>query len=89
MVVEWNHSAGRIRKMDFFFFFTGVPKKLPQDFRILKNCFFFHYYFKITKMTEREKLVPFLLFLLQEAYYVVFPTSFFLFYQNNVHMLQL
>ena len=38
-------------------------------------------------MTEREKLVPFLLFLLQEAYYVVFPTSFFLFYQNNVHML--
>ena len=29
--------------MDFFFFFTGVPKKLRQDFRILKNCFFFHY----------------------------------------------
>ena len=30
---EWNHSAGRIRNMDFFFFFTGVPKKLPQDFQ--------------------------------------------------------
>ena len=40
-MLEWNHSAGRIRKMDFFFFFTGVPKKLPQDFQKKENVNYF------------------------------------------------